>query len=162
MNLDLKTIINVSVNLAARAAARKGFNVALIMGPSEVINKAERVRIYTSLAAMVQDGFTQEAPEYKAAQLYFSQSPTPVKVAIGVKGKEESFVDAAEACRAKNGEWYVLIPLNAEDADILALAAWTESATPDTLLAYTTNNTSNLSDTRTGMRENRQIVSSKD
>lgn len=149
MNLDLKTIVNVSVNLAARAAARKGFNVALIMGPSKVINEAERVRIYTSLAAMVQDGFTQETPEYKAAQLYFSQSPTPVKVAIGVKGEKESFVDAAEACRAKNGEWYVLIPLDAEDADILALAAWTESATPDTLFAYTTNDASNLSDART-------------
>lgn len=145
MALDLKTIINVSVNLASRAAARKGFNVALILGPSTVISTAERVRIYTSLSAMVQDGFTTDLPEYKAAQLYFSQSPTPVKVAIGAKGEEETFVDAAEDCRQKNGEWYVLIPLDAEDADILLLAAWAESATPDTLLAYTTSDESNLS-----------------
>ena len=150
MQLDLKTIVNVQVNLSARSAARKGFNVALILGPSTVIDTAERVRIYTSVSAMLQDGFTSDTAEYKAAQLYFSASSSPTKLAVGVKGEDETFAAAAEACRAANGEWYVLIPLGAEDADILELAAWAESASPDTLLAYTTSDNSNLSDVPTG------------
>ncbi len=150
MQLDLKTIVNVQVNLSARSAARKGFNVALILGSSTVIGTNERVRIYTSVSAMLQDGFTNDTPEYKAAQLYFSASSGPTKLAVGVKGESESFAEAAEACRAENGEWYVLIPLDAEDGDIVELAAWAESASPDTLLAYTTSDDSNLSDVPTG------------
>jgi hypothetical protein len=150
MQLDLKTIVNVQVSLSARSAARKGFNVALILGPSTVISTAERVRTYTSVSAMLQDGFTSDSAEYKAAQLYFSASSSPTKLAVGVKGESETFLAAAEACRAKNGEWYVLIPLDAENADILELAAWAESASPDTLLAYTTDDESNLSDIATG------------
>lgn len=150
MQLDLKTIVNVQVSLSARSAARKGFNVALILGPSTVISTAERVRTYTSVSAMLQDGFTSDSAEYKAAQLYFSASSSPTKLAVGAKGEDETFLAAAEACRAANGEWYVLIPLDAEDADILELAAWAESASPDTLLAYTTDDESNLSDVKAG------------
>lgn len=150
MQLDLKTIVNVKVNLASRSAARKGFNVALILGPSTAISTGERVKIYTSVSAMLQDGFTTDTPEYKAASLYFSATSGPTKLAVGVKGEEESFLAAAKACREKNGEWYVLIPLEAKDADILQLAEWAEAASPDTLLAYTTSDDSNLSNTVTG------------
>ncbi len=150
MPLDLKTIVNVQVNLSARSAARKGFNVALILGSSTVISTAERVRVYTSLTSMVQDGFTDDTEEYKAAQLYFAASSSPTKLAVGVKGSGETFLKAAQACREKNGEWYVLIPLDAEDGDILQLADWVESITPDTILAYTTGDTSNLSSEHKG------------
>lgn len=151
MQLDLKTIIDVQVNLSARSAARKGFNVALILGGASVIPTGDRVRTYTSLTAMLQDGFTSDTEEYKAAQLYFAASSQPTKLAVGVKANSESFLKAAQACREKNGEWYVLIPLDAADADIIALAEWTETATPATLLAYTTDDTSNLSDVKTGI-----------
>ena len=93
MQLDLKTIVNVKVNLASRSAARKGFNVALILGPSTAISTGERVKIYTSVSAMLQDGFTTDTPEYKAASLYFSATSGPTKLAVGVKGEEESFLD---------------------------------------------------------------------
>lgn len=144
--LDLKTIINISVNLASRAAARKGYNVALILGPATVIPKEDRVRIYTSVSAMLSDGFTTDSKEYKAASLYFSANSSPQKLAVGVKAEGESYLEAAQACRAKNGEWYVLIPLAAEDSDVSELAEWAEAATPDTVLAYTTHSEANLSE----------------
>lgn len=150
MQLDLKTIIDVQVNLSARSAARKGFNVALILGSSSVIPTGDRARTYTSLTAMIQDGFTASTEEYKAAQLYFSATSQPTKLAVGVKDAGETLLEAAQACRMKNGEWYVLIPLDAEDADILSLAEWAETASPATLLAYTTADVSNLSDVKTG------------
>lgn len=145
--LDLKTIINITVNLASRAAARKGYNVALILGDSDVIKTEERVRIYTSVSAMLDDGFTTGSEEYKAASLYFSANSSPQKLAVGVKGEDETVLEAAQACRSKNGEWYVLVPLSAETSDIVALAQWAEAATPDTILAYTTSDESNLQET---------------
>ena len=40
--LTLNPIVDISVSLAARAAARRGFNVALILGTSSVIPENER------------------------------------------------------------------------------------------------------------------------
>lgn len=145
--LTLKPIINLVVSLAARASARKGFNVALIVGDSKVIPESERVRIYTSPDAMIEDGFETTSVEYLAAQLYFSATLAPTKLAVGRKLESDaSWVDAARECRAANSEWYVLIPIGAGKEDILTLAGWAETATPDTVLAYTTSDVNNLSD----------------
>lgn len=88
MQLDLKTIVNVQVNLASRSAARKGFNVALILGPSTAISTGERVKIYTSVSAMLQDGFTTDTPEYKAASLYFPRHLAQPSWPSASKGKK--------------------------------------------------------------------------
>lgn len=138
MKLDLKPIVKIDVNLENMPAARKGFNVALLLGPNTVIKSEERVRTYTSAEAMIEDGFKSNDPEYKAAQLYFSQHPAPDKVIIGCKGAEEAWLDAASACRGANSEWYILVPLGAGEDDIKTLAGWVESTTPDTVMFYTT------------------------
>lgn len=140
MKLDLKEIIDIQVNLSARSAARRGFNVALILGKSKVITGGDRVRVYTSPTQMISDGFTKDSAEYKAAQLYFSATSSPRKLAVGVRyDTDADIVASAEACRGANVEWYVLIPLGATNKEIQDLAAWAETATPDTLLAYTTS-----------------------
>lgn len=147
--LSLKTIIDIQVNLAAKAAKRKGFNMALILGKSNVIPESERVRIYTSTDALIEDGFKPDSAEYKAAKLYFSATLAPSRLAVGVQvTKDKDKLAAAQACRAANGEWYVLIPLGATDKEIEALADWVENAQPDTLLAYTTSSKNNLSNSQ--------------
>ena len=83
MSLPLDDIVRITVNLSPRAAARRGFNLALIIGKSEVIPESERVRLYQSTAAMLADGFTPDSPEYKAARLIFSQRPAPHRIAVG-------------------------------------------------------------------------------
>ena len=83
MSLPLDDIVRITVNLSPRAAIRRGFNLALIIGKSEVIPEAERVRLYQSTNAMLADGFTSDSPEYKAAALIFSQRPAPHRVAVG-------------------------------------------------------------------------------
>lgn len=145
MALSLKQIVNVSTNLQPIAAARRGFNVALIVGTSTVVPKAERVRIYTSADAMLEDGFTAKSAEYRAALLYFGAKIAPRKLAVGCKYADDSdMLAAVRACRAANSEWYVVIPLAATDEDLQAIAAWAESAEPDTVLAYTTSDEHNL------------------
>ena len=140
-NLDLKPIVKVDINLSLKAAARKGFNLALVVGDSAVIPTTERVRIYTQAAQLLSDGFTNQSPEYKAAVLYFGQKPEPDKLAVGVidTANSETWVDAFNACRSANSEWYVFIPLGASDSDVITLAPVVEAASPDTVMYYTTN-----------------------
>ena len=140
-NLDLKPIVKVDINLSLKAAARKGFNLALVVGDSAVIPTTERVRIYTQAAQLLSDGFTNQSPEYKAAVLYFGQKPEPDKLAVGVidTANSETWVDAFNACRSANSEWYVFVPLGASDSDVITLAPVVEAASPDTVMYYTTN-----------------------
>ncbi len=149
IKLDLRPIVKVDINLSAKAAARKGFNVGLILGSSAVIPVTERCRVYTSADAMLADGFTNASDEYVAAQLYFSQSPQPDKLVIGVidTGNSEDKVAAITACRQANSEWYEFVALGASDAEVEALAAWAEAATPRTLQMFTTHTSDVLQET---------------
>mgnify|MGYP003369405187 FL=1 len=144
--LTLAPIIKIHASLAARAATRKGFDTALILGTSEVIPQSERVRVYYTADDLISDGFTDDSAEYKAAKLYFSATETPTKLYVGAKySTDTDLLTAARACRSANSEWYVLIPLGASEADVLTLADWAESAQPVTILAYTTGESVNLS-----------------
>jgi hypothetical protein len=85
-SLPLSLIVDVTVQVAAQAAAAPQFNQGLIIGPSAVIPSvgvASRTRLYLGLAGMLSDGFTSASPEYIAAQIYFSQSPAPQYLWIG-------------------------------------------------------------------------------
>lgn len=107
-NLPIDDIVKVVVTTAAAATPRNGFNVALIVGVSTHIPKDERCRVYSGLAAMSEDGFTESDPEYKAANIYFAQTPAPSKLVVGVRdsAEEETWVQAITACRAANNDWY--------------------------------------------------------
>lgn len=150
MDLELSPIVNVVVDISPKSAARKGFNVALILGPSQIIPQNERVRIYTNASQLLTDGFGMDSAEYKAAKLYFAAVSSPRKLAVGAKYSGDSdIVKAAAACREANAEWYPIVPLRATDKEIEALAAWAETASPATVLAYTTSTTNNLQATTT-------------
>lgn len=139
IKLNLTPIVDVNVNLSLKSAARKGFNLGLIIGPATVIPTAERVRVYTSADAMLTDGFKATDAEYKAALLYFNAPTAPDRVAIGTKAADETVVVAATACRAANSEWWGFTYCGATAEEITAQAAWAESAQPSTFLMYTTN-----------------------
>lgn len=80
--LAVSRLIRVTVNLSPLAAARRTFGTLLIVGDSPVIGLAERIRNYTSLAAVAGD-FGTTSPEYRAAALYYGQTPRPLNLQIG-------------------------------------------------------------------------------
>jgi len=82
MTLSVNSLIRVTVNLAPVAAARRGFGMLLIVGDSSVIDMGERIRTYTTLEGVAAD-FGVSAPEYLAAELYYSQTPKPLNLAVG-------------------------------------------------------------------------------
>lgn len=144
--LPLDPIANIMVNLSARSAVRKAFNLALLMGDvgDSVDFGSARIKTYESTTEMLQDGFTTSDRLYKAAALIFGQSKTPPKVAIGKATKTDETLESPlatlQACREDDGEWYVGIYCGALTNDqIIECAKYIESVSPDTVFAYTTN-----------------------
>lgn len=136
--LSLDPVIQINVILTPVAAVRSGFNLGLIIGSSSIINTGDRVVTYTSLAEMLEAGFKTTDAEYLAASIYFAQNPSPTKVAIGVKGAEETALQAVTACREANSEWYACYIVGAEKADIVAVAPYIEAISPESVLFFTT------------------------
>lgn len=139
--LPLNDIVNVIVQISPVAAARSGFNLGLIIGATNVIPPGERVRLYSNLTALIEDGFKSSDPEYIAAQLYFSQNPKPNRVAIGRWDNSEpgeTVTDAVTACRVKNTDWYACIICGANKQNILDTAGYIEVAEPKSVFFYTT------------------------
>lgn len=80
--LDVSGVVRVSVTLQPIAAQERNFGVGILIGSSNVIDVAERKRLYTSAEAIATD-FGVTSPEAKAATLYFSQEPQPEIVYVG-------------------------------------------------------------------------------
>jgi hypothetical protein len=85
--LSVDRVVRVTVNLQPIAASRRNFGVLCIAGSSDVIDPLERLRTYTGITGVVED-FGVDAPEYKAAELFFSQTPRPYILRIGRFVKE--------------------------------------------------------------------------
>lgn len=138
--LPLEDVVQIIVNLSPRSAVRNAFNLALLVGTSDVISPEERVKVYSGTESMLRDGFTDDMPEYKMANLFLNQRSSPPKVAIGRWDDtgEETLLQAVRACRVKNRDWYLHIPLGATSENILTLAEYIESVKPVAALFYTT------------------------
>lgn len=150
--LPLSDIVNITVSASASSTALKGFNIGLIVGDSTFISAAIRTKEYADADSMIADGFTASDKEYKAAVLYFSQSPRPNRVVIGRWDKtgSETALAAVQACRAKNTDWYTFTVCGAGKTDIQALAGYAETAAPKAAYFYTTAD----ADVKTGVAGN--------
>jgi hypothetical protein len=87
--LSVDRVVRVSINLQPKAVPRRNFGVLCIAGSGDVIDPLERIRYYTGITGIAED-FGVDAPEYKAAELFFSQVPRPYILAIGRFVKEDS------------------------------------------------------------------------
>jgi len=109
---SLDSIVDIAVEISPLAAPRQTFDQLLIQGSTvldaDPITETERVRVYESLAEMLEDGFAIDDPEYLAAQLYFSQSPQPDRVWIGMRNASTSGLDTVAINAAGAGSGYAL------------------------------------------------------
>ena len=91
--LSVSRVVRVQVSLALRAAQGRDFGSLLILGPSAVILAPEVMRLYNDIESVATD-FGTTAEEYKAANLYFQQSPQPLNLYIG-KMERQAIVASA-------------------------------------------------------------------
>ncbi len=80
--LSVSRVVDVTMTTSAAAASTRSFGILCVAGDTDVIDGSERLRTYTSIDGVGGD-FSSTDPEYKAALLYFSQSPCPKKIMIG-------------------------------------------------------------------------------
>lgn len=76
MTLSVNRVVQVEISVAALALQRAGFGIMNLVGISDVIPISERLREYNDLDGVSAD-FDTDTEEYKAATIYFSQSPRP-------------------------------------------------------------------------------------
>lgn len=144
LNSDVKMVIELS----PAAAPRNGFNLGLIIGKSTHITAAQRISLFNSLDEMIAAGFANTDPEYLAATLYFSAPSRPTQLYIGCQLTGETPAQAVEACRIANNEWYTCFICDATQAEIEAVAAYIESATPASVQFFATSDTAVLAGTQ--------------
>lgn len=82
LGLPVSRLIDVTVNLSPSPTPFANFDTLLVVGDSDVINVDERIRSYDSIDSVAGD-FGTNAPEYLAAELFFSQVPQPNQLFIG-------------------------------------------------------------------------------
>ena len=149
--LPLNRVTNVTVTLSARAAQGRNFGSMLILGNSTVIPITERLRLYSD-PADIGDDFGVDSEEYKAAVVWFSQSPRPTQLYVGrwvdsltsaESDPTETLLQAVNALLDYNS-WYGLhlaVPVAdyPDDADLISVSAAIESATVSRILAITSS-----------------------
>lgn len=152
--LPVSNVVNVDVIMSPTAATGRNFGALLILGPSEVIPVTERIRLYSGAEDIGNDfGVTSE--EYKAATVFFSQSPAPTQVYVGrwaktiataETGTPETLLQAVNAV-LQFTNWYGLGIAHSDalvDADVLSVATAIESASVSRILAVTTQDPDTL------------------
>lgn len=145
--LPVSNVVNVDVIMAATAATGRNFGSLLILGTSTVIPVSERIRLYTDPDDIGEE-FGEDSPEYAAALIYFSQSPTPTQVYVGrwaktlETGESGSVETLAQAITAvlQFTNWYGLGIADDEDltaAEITATAAAIQASSLSRVFAVT-------------------------
>ncbi|MGJ8524105.1 hypothetical protein R84981_002823 [Carnimonas sp. R-84981] len=145
--LPVSDVVNVDVIMSPRAATGRNFGALLVLGTSTVIPVSERIREYSSIENIGAD-FGTDAPEYKAAQVFFAQSPSPGLIYLGRWAKEsdesgdtETLADAVNAVLDYTN-WFGLALASDEDisdSDFLAVADQIEASSLSRVLAITTD-----------------------
>jgi hypothetical protein len=80
--LSVSDVVDVTINMSPLAVPLRNFGALCIAGPSAVVDVSERLREYATLDGVAAD-FGTTAPEYLAADLFFSQSPRPAILYVG-------------------------------------------------------------------------------
>lgn len=85
---ELDDIVRVDITAETQQVAQAGFGVPMIASNHDLF--ADRVRTYTSLESVTDDGFLSTTPEYKAASKMFAQSPRPSRIKIGKRTRRST------------------------------------------------------------------------
>jgi hypothetical protein len=106
--LSVDRVVRVTVNLQPKAAPRRGFGILCAVTSEDVIFPEERLRFYSGLDGVVQD-FGLDSPAYKAAQLFYAQTPKPATLALGRWDKDnETPAECVAALADLSADWYGL------------------------------------------------------
>lgn len=108
--MSLDNIVSVSVSAATITPTRPGFGTPLVA--CYTTRFPERTRAYTSLSAMISDGFTVGEPAYRAVAAAFSQKTRPATVKVGRRALAPTQVVKFTVTGAADGKIYTVTACN--------------------------------------------------
>lgn len=114
--MSLDDVVNVSIVVQSSALTLPGFGVPMIAVQHS--NFAERLRYYSDLSGMLDDGFLSSDPAYRMASAIFSQNPKPSRIAIGRREAAVAQVDTIEVLGNTDGTY--TIQVDGVDASFVA------------------------------------------
>lgn len=79
MASSISTIVNVQITQNTSAVPQPSFSIPAIFGPTNVLAAPGDYAVYTSLAGMLADGFTNSDPEFIRASELVEQALVPVE-----------------------------------------------------------------------------------
>lgn len=79
--IPVSKVVGVKIFSSPTFPARKGFGLLNIIGTSASLPAGDRIRFYSDMDGVAAD-FAANTEEYKAAQIFFSQSPKATELAI--------------------------------------------------------------------------------
>ena len=124
MSASALDYVDVTISRDIATVSRVGFGSLLFVGTTTG-KQTPRVAQYSDFDA-VAAVFAAGDPEYEAAQVYFGQEETPERLYIGTKdfGGVETWVEAIQAIRAIDDDWYAVAIESRTAADIAAVSAY--------------------------------------
>ena len=143
----IPNIVKVNIKIGSVTISEKSFGVGLIVGDTgySTGNANDRVREYTSIDSVAGD-FNTTTPEYKAAESYFKQNPSPAKLLIGRKDAGDADIkETLDAIKASNDGFYTvaIVIAGVTDAELVEASEWVEL---QTRLMYVASSESNIID----------------
>lgn len=123
--MSLDDIVSVSITAETATPSAEGFGTPLIAAYHTLwgTTTGERVRSYSTLGAMVADGFATDTPAYKIAAVLFAQSPRVPRVKVGRRANAHTQTVRITPAAPAVGEVYS-VEVDGE------LASYTADATP--------------------------------
>jgi hypothetical protein len=148
----LDTIVSVNITAETKTPSRASFGTPLILAYHT--HNLDRVRTYTSLAAMVSDGFTVYEPAYRAAQAIFSQNPRVAKLKVGKRTNAPSQSLKLTTVTTTEGFTYRMTFTRPDGADVslsyVVLASATTTSIATALASLINGSTVNVAATASG------------
>ncbi len=127
--LSLSSIVQVRVNVVSPAAGNSAFSTGLILAPADSVTGETRLRLYASADDMLADGFEATDPAYLAAKAYFTASPAPDRVYVGLYTSEETPASVFREILSTSADFYGVCLAEADDEKVLAfISAFPELA----------------------------------
>lgn len=142
MSISMNNIVDITVEVSDPTTITSNFNLGLIIGTSTAISTQTRYKEYqytTWQTQMITDGFQATDDEYLAVQSYFAQNTVSGSVLVGVQGTSETPLQAVQACRDANDEWYgFCFAGDTDDSKIAAISAVVEAFSSPTVFFFQT------------------------
>ena len=108
--LSINTIARVDVNVQRYAAQPASFDTGLLLVKDSSFTAEKRLKSYANsaeaAAGLIADGFADSSEAYKAAQNYFSASPSPGRLLVSCCPESESAVQALDAVLERTSDFY--------------------------------------------------------